>query len=129
MTETYTIHNGSWVPMTRCELMDLPWFHEAAKTGELLLINSCIGFQIGEIQEGGSFLDTRTKKPLYIMKNTKRRTRLRLNELVRDGDEWKVLNTSEIYRAQLASDELVNGFRCAITTGKRYCYDETGELD
>ena len=108
MAKTYTIHNGAWVTMSRSELMELPWLHEAAVTGELLLFNSCIGIKIKHIQDGGSITTSGTKAcPVYILKNIKESNRYRLVETYWDTESqaYSPLNTTDIKTAQCAIEK------------------------
>lgn len=126
MADTLTIHNGAWVPMTRSELLELPWIQDAINSGRMLLINGWLGIHIGKIQEGGSIWDPAVNKPFYILKNTQKKTRPRVRKMAfsTEHERYEPEYTTDIETAELAyADGL-----CAIAFGKEYLYDKLGNL-
>lgn len=110
--------------------MELPWIREAIATpGAKLFINYCLGFTVVRISEGGGILCAeRHSAPIYILKNTTRPSRLRLNEMYHDEEGFvkkEPLNSSDIYWVSVSHDHIQKVFSPGPIT---YAYDTNGQL-
>lgn len=110
--ETFTISRSIWVPLNKKELMELPWIREViANPGARLLINYCRIFTLVRISEGGGIICVEREAPLYILKNSTRPARLRLDEMYHDEEGFvkaEPLNSSEIYWASISHNRTQN---------------------
>lgn len=114
--------------------MELPWIREViANPGARLLINYCRIFTLVRISDGGGIICAEREAPLYILKNTTRPARLRLDEMYHDEDGFvkaEPLNSSEIYWTSVSRNHIQN--KSVWMTFRRnpisYAYDRVGQL-
>ena len=141
--ENLTIGNGwekSWLPLTKKELMIIPWMKEAIEgTDAKLFIDDCLGFDIQEVTEAGAiYLKKREGGPwdyeshLRISKNTKKPSRFLLTEYYRvKGGEWEADPNypRSITTATVSANfgTLSDGFRVFSDGEKKYYYSKNGK--
>ena len=132
MCEDFVIGNNAWAVMPKRELLELPWIKDAeGDATKLVLINSCLGFHVGTIQDGGSILDPRAKRPFYILKNVKNPSRFRIKEMHYDETVQSYIQTNltDVYSATVTTDfETGTGPRVCSVTSTVYRYDKNGAL-
>ena len=139
--ENLTISNGwekSWTPLTKKELMTIPWMKEAIEgTDAKLFIDDCLGFEIDEVTEAGAIHLKYHKTCWYeshlrILKNTKKSRRFLLMGYDRvKGGEWEADPNypRSITTATVSANfgTLSDGFRVFTDGEKKYYYSKDGK--
>lgn len=140
-SENLTISNGwekSWTPLTKKELMTIPWMKEAIEgTDAKLFIDDCLGFDIGEVTEAGAihlkhYEHHWCESHLRILKNTKKSRRFLLMGYDRvKGGEWEADPNypRSITTATVSANfgTLSDGFRVFTAGEKKYFYSKDGK--